>query len=169
MNTLCCFYYKEKFLAFSDHLGLFWTTYLPTFSCRRSLSMPPDWIYVSLAKHQYALHYQNYDLLACCLKTKIRHLGICHLMIMYFNTFLLLQVTNLIPHTMAHQHTRSARPITRPSIRPSTNTRMSKNVMTSQRKSVNTWKKRYLRPISLHSIFEFWISEFISNLEKNQV
>ena len=25
------------------------------------------------------------------------------------------------------------------------------------------------RPISLHSIFEFWISEFISNLEKNRV
>jgi hypothetical protein len=24
-----------------------------------------------------------------------------------------------------------------------------------------------LRPISLHSIFEFWISEFISNSEKN--
>ena len=27
----------------------------------------------------------------------------------------------------------------------------------------------YRRPISLHSIFEFWISEFISNLEKNRV
>ena len=26
-----------------------------------------------------------------------------------------------------------------------------------------------LRPISLHSIFEFWISELISNLEKNRV
>ena len=25
------------------------------------------------------------------------------------------------------------------------------------------------RPISLHSIFEFWMSEFISNLEKNRV
>jgi len=25
------------------------------------------------------------------------------------------------------------------------------------------------RPISLHTIFEFWISEFISNLEKNRV
>ena len=25
------------------------------------------------------------------------------------------------------------------------------------------------RPISLHSIFEFWISEFISNLEKNRI
>ena len=27
----------------------------------------------------------------------------------------------------------------------------------------------YCRPISLHSIFEFWISEFTSNLEKNRV
>ena len=26
-----------------------------------------------------------------------------------------------------------------------------------------------IRPISLHSIFEFWISEFISNSEKNRV
>ena len=29
--------------------------------------------------------------------------------------------------------------------------------------------KLNFRPISLHSIFEFWISEFISNLEKNRV
>merc|ERR1739848_594147 len=54
------------------------------------------------------------------------------------------EVTNLIRHTMAHQHTRSVRPITSPSIRPSTNTRTSKNVMTSQRKSVNTMMLRSL-------------------------
>ena len=85
---------------------------------------------------------------------------------MYFNIFLLLQVTNLIRHTMAHQHTRSARPITSPSIRPSMNTRTSKNVTTSQRKSVNTWKKRYF--VYLFIFADFLVHfHIVSKLKNN--
>jgi len=77
-----------------------------------------------------------------------------------------MEVTNLIRHTMAHQHTRSARPITSPSIRPSTNTRTSKNVTTSQRKSVNTWKKRYF--VYLFIFADFLVHfHIVSKLKNN--